>query len=365
MDGQEQHRRTGHQRKHPVRKTILIVLGVLILGVLAYGIWFFVSAKSAIDSTYKSAGETKTAKKVIADQKPLNVLLLGTDTGAFGRDYKGRTDTMIIATINPAKKQTTLTSIPRDTMAEAIGTDSFDFERLNAAYEKGGSKMALKSISTLLNVPLEYYVTINMGGLTKIVTAVGGVDVDVPFTFTYEGIKFTKGKMHLNGKQALAYSRMRYDDPRGDYGRQDRQRQVITSAIQAAASTRTLTNFQSVLQSISSNMVTNLSFDDMVSIFKDYRGYAENMSSDHLQGVSAMWGEAMIQIAPTSELQRVSDKLREENGLAKETISNQETRQNELNIKNNNFDFKSTNDRQQYIVYSSKSDTTPWDGSDN
>lgn len=365
MDGQEQHRRTGQKRKHPVRKTILIILGILIVGVLAYGTWFFVSAKSAIDSTYKSAGETKKAKTVVSEQKPLNVLLMGTDTGAFGRDYKGRTDTMIIATINPAKKKTTLTSIPRDTMAEAIGTDTFDFERINAAYEKGGSKMALKSISTLINVPLEYYVTINMGGLTKIVTAVGGVDVVVPFTFTYEGIKFTKGKMHLNGKEALAYSRMRYDDPRGDYGRQERQRQVITSAIQAAASTRTLTNFQSVLQSISSNMVTNLSFDDMVSIFKDYRGYAENMSSDHLQGVSAMWGEAMIQVAPTAELQRVSDKLREENGLPKETISNQETRQNQLNIKNNNFDFNSSNDRQQYIVYSSKSDTTPWDGSDN
>src|SRR5699024_9947911 len=79
VDGQEQHRRTGQKRKHPVRKTILIILGILIVGVLAYGTWFFVSAKSAIDSTYKSAGETKKAKTVVSEQKPLNVLLMGTD----------------------------------------------------------------------------------------------------------------------------------------------------------------------------------------------------------------------------------------------------------------------------------------------
>lgn len=358
MDEQGKHRRQSHKRRHPVRNTILIIIGVLVVGLIGYGTWFFVSAKSAIDSTYKSAGEKKQAKAVVDEKKPLSILLLGTDTGAFGREYKGRTDTMIVATINPAKQQTTLTSIPRDTMAELIGTDKFNYQRLNAAYENGGSKMALRSISTLLNVPLEYYVTINMGGLTKIVEAVGGVDVNVPFSFNYSGVSFKKGNMHLNGKEALAYSRMRYDDPKGDYGRQERQRQVIISAITAAASTRTLTNFQDVLKSISSNMVTNLSFEDMVSIFKDYRGYAKNTVSDHVQGVSAMWGEAMIQIATTSELQRVSDKLREENGLEKETLNNQETRQNKLNSENNNFDFNSTNGKQQYIIYSSKDDHT-------
>ncbi|WP_261805471.1 LCP family protein [Lapidilactobacillus luobeiensis] len=339
-----------HHRHHRVRNTILIILGVFVVAVLGYIGWFYFSARSAINDSYKSAGEKQQAKNVVAEKKSLNVLLMGADTGALGRTYQGRTDTMIIATINPKDKKTTLTSIPRDTMGEIVGANEFNYQRLNAAYEVGGSTMALNSLSKLVNVPIQYYVTINMGGLTKIVDAVGGVDVNVPFDFTYEGNTYTKGKMHLNGQQALGYSRMRYDDPKGDYGRQDRQREVIISAVKAAVSTRTLTNFQSVLSSISKNMVSNLSFDDMVSIFTDYRGYAANMVSDHLQGVGAMWGKAMIQIPTTAELQRVSDNLREQSGLKQETLSNQETRQNELNLKNG-FQFEGGSSSQQFVVY--------------
>ncbi|MCH4056733.1 MAG: LCP family protein [Lactobacillaceae bacterium] len=350
------HHHHHHHRKHTLRKIIIWALVAIVVVVLGYASWFFFTAKHALDSSYKSAGETQAAKTVIDAKKPLSILLMGADTGAFGRDYQGRTDTMIIATINPKKKQTTLTSLARDTMAELVGTDKFNYQRLNAAYEVGGSKMALRSISTLVNVPLEYYVTINMGGLSKIVEAVGGVDVDVPFTFTYEKKTFTKGKMHLNGEQALAYSRMRYDDPQGDYGRQARQRQVITSAIKAAVSTRTLTNFQDVLKQVSKNMTTNLTFNDMVGIFKDYRGYAKTIKDDHLHGVNAMWGQAMIQIPSTTELQRLSDNLRSEMGLSKETLDNQETRQNRLNVQNG-FSFTSTDSKQQFHVYSPQSDT--------
>ena len=353
------HHHHHHHRKHTVRKVIIWLLVAILVAVIGYAAWFFFSAKSALDSSYKSAGETQSAKTIVDEKKPLSILLLGADTGAFGRDYQGRTDTMMIATINPTKEQTTLTSLARDTMAELVGADDFDYGRLNAAYSVGGSKMALKSISSLINVPLEYYVTINMGGLSKIVAAVGGVDVDVPFTFTYEKQTFTKGKMHLDGTQALAYSRMRYDDPQGDYGRQARQRQVITSIINSAVSTRTLTNFQDVLTQVSKNITTNLTFNDMVSIFKDYRGYAKTIKDDHLQGVGAMWGDAMIQVPSTTELQRISDNLRSEMNLSKATLDNQETRQNTLNIKNG-FSFTSDNNKQPFHVYSPKSDTTIW-----
>ena len=348
--GRHKHHHRHHHRRHRVRNTILIVLGVFVVAILGYIGWFYFSARSAINDSYKPAGEKQQAKNVVAEKKSLNILLMGADTGALGRTYQGRTDTMIIATINPKDKKPTMTSIPRDTMGEIVGAKTHKYQRLNAAYEIGGSAMALSSISKLVNLPIQYYVTVNMGGLTKIVDAVGGVDVNVPFDFTYEGISYTKGKMHLNGKQALGYSRMRYDDPKGDYGRQDRQREVIISAVKAAVSTRTLTNFQSVLSSISKNMISNLSFDDMVSIFTDYRSYAGNMVSDYLQGVGAMWGDAMIQIPSTSELQRVSDNLREQSGLKQETINNEETRQNALNEKQG-FKFEGGGDRQQFTVY--------------
>lgn len=354
QDNQHLHRRTQrkkkHKRKHPVRKTILFILAAFVIAVLGYGTWLYVSAKNAINTTYKSSGEKQSAKSLVEKKEPLNILLMGADTGAFGRNYQGRTDTMIIATINPEDKQTTLTSIPRDLMAEMVGYDSFKYQRINAAYAFGGSTMALNSISTLLNVPLEYYVTINMGGLQKVVDAVGGVDVTVPFSFSSGGHTFTKGQMHLNGSQALAYSRMRKEDPQGDYGRQKRQRQVITSIINSATSLRSLTNFKEVLDSITDNIVTNLTFDDMTSIFTDYRGYAKTIKSEQVQGVSAWWGDASVQVASTTELQRVSDILRTQMGLKKKTLNNQATRQNKLNAANG-FNFDNPTSAQNFVDY--------------
>lgn len=66
-----------------------------------------------------------------------------------------------------------------------------------------------------------------MKALKGLVNALGGVDVNVPFSFSYDWCDFKKGKQHLDGRHAIAYARMRYDDPRGDYGRQLRQRQII------------------------------------------------------------------------------------------------------------------------------------------
>ena len=70
-----------------------------------------------------------------------------------------------------------------------------------------------------------------MAGFKDIVDAVGGVDVNNDLDFQYENIHFEKGNIHLDGTKALHYSRMRYDDPRGDFGRQMRQRQVIQAVI--------------------------------------------------------------------------------------------------------------------------------------
>src|SRR5699024_9901892 len=101
-------------------------------------------------------------------KKRFAVLLMGTDTGALHRTEKrGRTDTMILAVVNPAKKHYTLVSIPRDTMAQMIGTDEFGVEKINAAYEIGGARMAMDTVSELINVPVKYYAVVNMGGIMK------------------------------------------------------------------------------------------------------------------------------------------------------------------------------------------------------
>ncbi|MCI1849849.1 LCP family protein [Schleiferilactobacillus harbinensis] len=335
------------RKRPPVRhrgfKIFFLFLFIVLAAGGAYAARVFYQTKSAIDKTYNPIDDKKVST-TIQDKKPFSILLLGVDTGAEGRIDQGSTnqgdansDTIIIATVNPDQNKVTMTSIPRDTVAEIVGRPQQDIEKINAAYNYGGEKMAINSVSKLVNVPIDYYLTINMGGLEKIVDAVGGVDVDNPFAFTSSytgGQHFPKGEQHLNGSMALAYARMRHEDTTGDYGRQKRQQQVIKSIVKNALSIGTLTRLQTLLDSVSSNMRTNLTTDDMMSIFSNYRNTAKNMVSATLQGQDAWIGDGAYQVPTSAELQKVSDNIRTALGLEKETLNNENIR---LNAQNPNF----------------------------
>ena len=348
------------KKNHPWRWIGIIIL-LIIAGVGIYGYSIYAKTKNALDKTYDP--QNAVVQDKFDGKTPFNILLLGTDTGAFGRKEKrGNSDTMIIATVNPQQNKVSLMSVPRDTMAQMIGTDRFNVQKINAAYNIGGAKMAMNTTSKVLDVPIKYYLVMYMNGMRKIVDGVGGVDVKVPLTFSYGGYTFTKGKtMHLNGSQALAYSRMRYDDPQGDYGRQKRQRQVITSILQHAVSLNTIENLDSVLDSTSKSVKTNLTFDSMVSIVKNYRHCTENIDSDYLHGVGANIGGASYQVMRDKELQRTSDIVRSQLGLDSTKLDNNETYQNS---KNTQFDWYSSDPNQIYYIYKPHSDEL-WEGDDD
>lgn len=337
-------------RKHPLR-WIFGTLVVILLGLAAYVGYLYYTVQDAGNSIQDPSTSVKVNSKDFDGKKKFAVLLLGTDTGALGRTEKrGNTDTVIVAVVNPAKKRYTLMSIPRDTMAQMIGTDEFEAEKINAAYSIGGAKMAMKTVSRLLNVPIKYYSLVNMGGLVKIVDYLGGITVKPPLSFSYNGASFTKGKKtKVNGGQALSYARMRYDDPQGDYGRQIRQREVITQIIKSAATWKTLTNLSNILSSVKGNVRTNISFNALVAIFRNYQSSTKHSESDYLHGYPAYIGDAAYQVTSTKELQRVSNKLRKELGLKAEQLDNNETYQNARN-EANGFSFKSTN-TQNYNIY--------------
>src|SRR5699024_2617942 len=111
---------------------------------------------------------------------------------------------------------------------------------------------------SLLNVPIDYYAVVNMGVLKKVVNTVGGVNVDNPFAFDYEGHHFPKGQQHLNGDNALKYSRMRYDDPNNDYGRQKRQQQIIISVIDQFKHHASAKSADSIIQAVGDGVKTNV-----------------------------------------------------------------------------------------------------------
>ncbi len=353
-----QTRSARRQSSNPPRRWsrwVWLIICVLAFSGGAYALRLYSQTKYALDSTY-SGLKNQQVSTAIKNKQPFAALLLGVDTGALGRKYKGNSDTMIVAVVNPAKKTTTMVSIPRDTVAQLIGAKSFNMQKINAAYNVGGSDMAVNTVSKLVNVPIKYYLTVNMGALEKVVNAVGGVDVNVPFSFTdsYSGnYHFTKGKMHLDGKHALAYARMRHEDPQGDYGRQKRQQQVIKAILKKAISLDSLSNFTQLLNTVSNNLQTNLTFNDMTGIFTNYRDAATTVKTGTLQGHSAnvyssAYGNYLsYQIPSNDELQKVSDRLRAALGLSSETLNNESIKENNAN---SNFSWSSNTD-QVYTIF--------------
>ena len=273
-----------------------------------------------------SGGDGKISK-THKQGEPVSVLALGTDGGALDRGNKGgNTDSIELFTINPKTKRITMTSIPRDTLVRVNTDDGADYVKLNAAYSIGGPKQTVKQVSELLNVPIDYYAVINMGVLKKVVNSLGGVEVDNPFAFTYEGYHFKKGKQHLNGNQALKYSRMRYDDPNNDYGRQKRQQQILSSVIAKFKQSGSISSANKIMDAVGDGVKTNIPIDDIATLYGNYHSAMNNVSTYHFQGQDATIDGVSFQIASPKEINRISKLVRKQLGLKPVTVNNHETR---------------------------------------
>ncbi|MDN6113145.1 MAG: LCP family protein, partial [Tetragenococcus halophilus] len=241
---------------------------------------------------------------------PFSVLLLGIDTGDLGRTEQGRSDTMMVATVDPQENKSTLVSIPRDTYVDIVGHDTQD--KINHAYAFGGASMSMDTVSEFLDIPIDHYVSINMEGIKELVDAVDGVDVNNDLEFEQDGHTYNFGKIHMNGEEALGYLRMRHEDPEGDYGRQKRQRKVVEAVIDKSLSLSGATQYRSILDAMEDNMKTDLSFGDMRSIALDYRGAFSNIDQLQLQGEGFSQDGVSYQRVDENELKEVQDNLQEQ-----------------------------------------------------
>ena len=293
------------------KKIFAIIFGiilVLFLAVVGMGAKLYWDVSKSMDKTYETVERSKKSQVNLNNKEPFSVLLLGIDTGDDGRVEQGRSDTTIVATVNPRDKQTTLVSLARDTYVDIPGQGKQD--KLNYAYAFGGASLAMDTVENYLNIPINHYVSINMAGLKELVNAVGGIEVNNNLTFSQDGYDFTIGKISLDGEQALSYSRMRYEDPNGDYGRQERQRKVIEGIVQKVLSLDSVSNYQEILTAVSDNMKTDLSFDDMKKIALDYRSAFGKVKQDQLQGTGFMQDGVSYQRVDEQELTRVQQELK-------------------------------------------------------
>ncbi|WP_053360613.1 LytR family transcriptional regulator [Bacillus sp. FJAT-27251] len=291
-----------------LRITGIIAL-LIFIAVGAYVFNVYRSLTSAVDTMHQPI-ERESRPITFKDREPFTVLMLGVDER---EGDKGRSDTLIAMTVNPEKNSVKMLSIPRDTRTEIIGRGAED--KINHAYAFGGVEMSMDTVENFLDIPIDYYLKVNMEGFKDIVDAVGGITVNNDLAFKEGKYEFAQGSINLNGEQALAYVRMRKQDPQGDFGRQKRQRQVIQGVINKGTNIGSLTKFDDMFAALGNNVKTNVTFDELIDIQRNYKDAAKNIEQMKLEGTGTTIGGIYYLQVSAEEQQRMQNELKNHLGI--------------------------------------------------
>ncbi len=269
----EKRKKTSRKKRHPFRTFLLTIFVIcLVLLGIALGVSYHMTKKAYSLMTYEEAGDL--GKETLTSDGVTNILLIGNDSRLNGED--GRSDAMILVSVSKKTGKVLMTSVLRDVYVEIPGYGS---NRLNAAYAYGGAELLMKTIEKNFDIPVNRYVLVNFEAFANVVDAVGGVDLELSaeevmwvnaylneyneltgHEFGYNYLQQTDGGMiHLNGPQALAYSRNRYIGM--DFGRTERQRKVMEQIIKKLPSA-VMTDYNGFIEALCPNLTTNLTMSE-------------------------------------------------------------------------------------------------------
>lgn len=248
-------------------KIVLWILGVIISillltigGIYAYGNHLFNKIeKIEIDKSDVGIKDEVEEKLSAYSDSVINIALFGIDAEDGG---VGRSDSIIIATIDTTHKKFKLTSIMRDSY---VAIEGHGDDKINHAYAFGGPQLAIKTLNENFDLNIDDFVAVNFTTLPKIIDMLGGVTIDI----TSEEVSHipgidTAGTYTLTGEQALAYSRIRYASG-GDYVRTDRQRTVLSKVFEKVLSIN-FTQYPSLLSEILPMVQTNLDYSEILNL---------------------------------------------------------------------------------------------------
>lgn len=180
----------------------------------------------------------------------------------------GRSDTLMIATLDPKKKKAALLSIPRDTRVKIRG---YGFDKINAAYAYGGHELTQDTVEELIGVHMEHHILINIKSFKKIIDAIGGVDINVEKRMYYEDvwdddggllIDLQPGLQHMDGDTAITY--VRYRDEEGDIGRIRRQQKFMQAVMDKVTSPSIIPRIPSIIKEVVGSVQTDLSVKQLI-----------------------------------------------------------------------------------------------------
>lgn len=290
--------------------TIFMVILLVLCILISYAYW---KTSNTFDKMYKPLDNSNESAVSLDGTVPFSVLILGVDERENDR---GRSDTLIVATINGEKNQAQMLSIPRDTQAEIVGHNTT--EKINAAYAYGGVNMAQDTTTKFLNdIPFNYYIKINMEGFKDLVNSVGGIKVyNRTEGISYNNKEFKKGELHLNGEEALQYVRIRKTDPNGDFGRQKRQQDAIIAVSKKLLSTETVFSLNEILDSAGNNIETDFTMTDITKIAKNYGTAVNNVTNIKMNGKGGKLNDGLwYYVVNKQERAKVHSELAENLGI--------------------------------------------------
>ena len=210
--------------------------------------------------------ETELEQETADVEEPFNVYISGIDVdGPIATN--SRSDVNIIMTVNPNTKKILLTTTPRDYYVQIPDISGEQRDKLTHAGIYGVDA-SMRTLEQLYGIDISYYARVNFSSLVKIVDTLGGVDVDSDFEFTAGGYQFKQGMNHLDGKQALAFSRERYSFEDGDNQRGKDQEKVLTAILNKAMSPAILSNASALIADVSDSVQTNMTQEEMAKFIK-------------------------------------------------------------------------------------------------
>lgn len=285
---------------------ILVAFGFVFSGFAGAFIYFLPAIKVAFADTghtiersspsaaVATGGSTPSAQAVTdaAPGQPFTVLLLGSDNDAKFARGEVLTQSMILARVDPATKHVVMVSIPRDLYVplHSGGTDKID-----KAYASGGANAAIQTVEEDFGIHVDHYAWIGLLGLVRMIDQVGGVDVvasnpvlddfypaDVTGSnpYAFERVAVLPGPQHMNGVQALQYVRSRHGDLRSDFGRSQRQQQVLL-ALRAKAKLLGLPDLPDIADAMADEFNTDMSIPQVAALLP----IASNVTLSNVQQV--------------------------------------------------------------------------------
>ena len=250
-----------------------VLLGTICVFVLAAVAGVFFAESSLLDKHRTDA----PSEELLTAKDKATIMIMGIDERA---DDVGRSDTLMVATIDPGKNEAAILSIPRDTR---VSIPKNGYDKINAAYAYGGEKLTQRTVEDFLGTRIDHYIIINTHAFQKIVDAIGGIDIDVEKRMYYEDpwdddgglvINLRPGMQHMDGKTAVTY--VRYRDEEGDIGRIRRQQKFMRACVDAVTTPAIIPRLPSIISSVIDSVKTDLSIRQLLEFAGTLREAQKN-----------------------------------------------------------------------------------------